>query len=240
MHLPLDFADALAQARSLGVGFVAAHQYLHQLDPAMRSAVLANAQSRMAFRLPGEDARVIAADSALTPEDFQSLGAFQCYVQRRQGAVQPWCSAAPCRQASRSATRRGPAASRRAMESIEPRWKADLHRAVVWSPSTTTMTSRHGGEARRHTMSACRVASRIALRMQRQNPRCDGVRPGSLATKVFRRLPTVIAHCWFTCALVRLRRIEVVRLTGGAAGPCGRQWGCGPLQSHWIPVGSRA
>ncbi len=60
-------------------------------------------------------------------------------------------------------------------------------------------------------MSACRVASRIALRMQRQNPRCDGVRPGSLATKVFRRLPTKGsfngAHCWFTCALVRLRRI---------------------------------
>jgi len=95
MHLPLDFADALAQARSLGVGFVAAHQYMHQLDPAMRSAVLANAQSRVAFRLPGEDARVIAADSALDPEDFQSLGAFQCYAQLVAGsAVQPWCSAA--------------------------------------------------------------------------------------------------------------------------------------------------
>lgn len=95
LHLPLDFADALAQARSLGVGFVAAHQYLHQLDPAMRSAVLANTQSRVAFRLPSEDARVIAADSALAPEDFQSLGAFQCYAQLVAGsAVQPWCSAA--------------------------------------------------------------------------------------------------------------------------------------------------
>ncbi len=95
MHLPLDFADALAQARSLGVGFVAAHQYMHQLDPAMRSAVLANAQSRVAFRLPSEDARVIAADSVLDPEDFQSLGAFQCYAQLvAHSAVQPWCSAA--------------------------------------------------------------------------------------------------------------------------------------------------
>jgi hypothetical protein len=94
LHLPLDFADALAQARSLAVGFVAAHQYMHQLDPAMRSAVLANAQSRVAFRLPSEDARVIAADSALTPEDFQSLGAFQCYAQLvANAAVQPWCSA---------------------------------------------------------------------------------------------------------------------------------------------------
>ncbi|HSZ12653.1 MAG TPA: hypothetical protein VK790_01290 [Solirubrobacteraceae bacterium] len=95
LHLPLDLADALAQARGLGVGFVVAHQYLHQLGPDMRSAVLANAQSRVAFRLPGEDARVIAADSAMTPEDFQSLGAFQCYAQLvAKAAVQPWCSAA--------------------------------------------------------------------------------------------------------------------------------------------------
>lgn len=93
LHLPLDFADALAQARGLGVGFTLAHQYLHQLDPAMRSAVLANAQSRVAFRLPGEDARVLAADSVLAPEDFQSLGAFQCYAQLvARAAVQPWCS----------------------------------------------------------------------------------------------------------------------------------------------------
>ena len=93
LHLPLDFADALAQARGLGVGFALAHQYMHQLDPAMRSAVLANAQSRIAFRLPSEDARVIAAGSSLDPEDFVSLGAFQCYVQLvAQGAIQPWCS----------------------------------------------------------------------------------------------------------------------------------------------------
>ena len=47
----------------------------------MRSAVLANAQSRIAFRLPSEDARIIAAAARLAPEDFQSLGAFQCYAQ---------------------------------------------------------------------------------------------------------------------------------------------------------------
>jgi hypothetical protein len=95
LHLPVDLADALAQARGLGVGFIASHQYLHQLGPDMRSAVLANAQSRVAFRLPSEDARVIAADSALAPEDFQSLGAFQCYAQLvARSSVQPWCSAA--------------------------------------------------------------------------------------------------------------------------------------------------
>ena len=107
LHLPLDLADALAQARGLGVGFVLAHQYMHQLDPAMRSAVLANAQSRVAFRLPGEDARVIAGGSALDPEDFQSLGAFQAYAQLvAREAVQPWCSLATLPRRSRSATRR--------------------------------------------------------------------------------------------------------------------------------------
>jgi hypothetical protein len=94
LHLPLDLADALAQARGLGVGFTLAHQYLHQLEPRMRSAVLANAQSRVAFRLPSEDARAIAADSPqLGAEDFQSLGAFETYAQLvARNAVQPWCS----------------------------------------------------------------------------------------------------------------------------------------------------
>jgi hypothetical protein len=93
LHLPLDFADALAQARGLGCGFVLAHQHMHQLGSEMRSAVLANAQSRIAFRLSIEDARTIAAGSALDPEDFQSLGAFEAYTQLvASAAVQPWCS----------------------------------------------------------------------------------------------------------------------------------------------------
>ena len=133
LHLPLDLADALAQARGLGVGFALAHQYLHQLDPAMRSAVLANAQSRVAFRLPGEDARVIAADSALTPEDFQSLGAFQCYAQLvARNAVQPWCSAAtelPGRAISQPAAVR--AASRHAYGVDRAEIEADLHELFV-------------------------------------------------------------------------------------------------------------
>lgn len=95
LHLgTVDLADALAQARGLGAGFHLAHQYMHQLDAPMRSAVLANAQSRIAFRLPAEDARLIASGSTLAPDDFQSLGAFQCYAQLvAQAAVQPWCSA---------------------------------------------------------------------------------------------------------------------------------------------------
>jgi hypothetical protein len=129
LHLPLDLADALAQARGLGVGFGLAHQYMHQLDPAMRSAVLANAQSRVAFRLPSEDARAIAADSALAPEDFQSLGAFQCYVQLvASAAVQSWCSAAtilPSQPLSDPAVVR--AASRNAYGVDRAEIEADLH-----------------------------------------------------------------------------------------------------------------
>jgi Type IV secretion-system coupling protein DNA-binding domain len=94
LHLgTTDFADALAQARGLGAGFALAHQYLRQCSPAIRSALLANAQSRVAFRLPSEDARGLAADSQLAPGDFQGLGAFQAYAQLvAGGAVQPWCS----------------------------------------------------------------------------------------------------------------------------------------------------
>ncbi len=94
LRLPTDFADGLAQARGLGVGFILAHQYMHQLDVPMRSAVMNNAQSRIAFRLPNEDAKLIAAGSNLEPEDFQSLSAYHCYVQLlARNSVQPWCSA---------------------------------------------------------------------------------------------------------------------------------------------------
>ena len=93
LHLPTNLADALAQARGLGVGFVLANQFMHQLDAEMRSAVLANVQTRVAFRLPSEDARALAAGSSLEPEDFQSLGAYEAYAQVvAKAAVQPWAS----------------------------------------------------------------------------------------------------------------------------------------------------
>lgn len=93
LRLPLDFTDALAQARGLGAGFVLAHQYLKQCEPAIRSALLANAQHRIAFRLPSEDGRIVSADSQLDAEDFQGLAAFEAYAQLvAGGTVQPWCS----------------------------------------------------------------------------------------------------------------------------------------------------
>lgn len=92
LHLPTDLGDALAQARSLAVGFVLAHQNLSQLGTSMRSAVLANARSRICFQLAAEDARALAGD-ALTAADFRELATFEVYAQLvAGGAVQPWCS----------------------------------------------------------------------------------------------------------------------------------------------------
>jgi hypothetical protein len=94
LNLPTDLADALGQARGLGVGLTLAHQHLHQLEPSMRSAVLANARSRLCFQLPLEDAKVIAPSGSLpSAEEFTGLGAYECYVRLvADDSVQPWCS----------------------------------------------------------------------------------------------------------------------------------------------------
>jgi hypothetical protein len=94
LRLPTDLGDALAQARGLAVGFTVANQFLHQLDPSMRSAVLANAQNRVCFHLAEEDARVMATKGGgLDPEDFANLGAYEFYARLvARSAIQPWCS----------------------------------------------------------------------------------------------------------------------------------------------------
>ena len=83
VHLPTDMADALAQARGLGVGLVLAHQHLAQLPANLRAAVLANARSRVCFQLSGEDANVFAkfSNEKLKAIDFQRLRRFEGYVQ---------------------------------------------------------------------------------------------------------------------------------------------------------------
>jgi hypothetical protein len=94
LRLTTDLGDALAQARGLGVAFTVANQYAHQLDPAMRSALLADAQNKICFRLADEDARLMATPgSGLAPEDFTDLDAFHFLAELvARGAVQPWCS----------------------------------------------------------------------------------------------------------------------------------------------------
>ncbi|WOQ17599.1 type IV secretion system DNA-binding domain-containing protein [Raineyella sp. W15-4] len=92
LRLPGSLSDALAQARGLGVGFTLAHQHLGQLPTSLKSALLANARSRVSFTLPHEDAKVIAptTDGTLAPEDFTALPAFHAYAQLlHHGSRQP-------------------------------------------------------------------------------------------------------------------------------------------------------
>ncbi|MCP4222267.1 MAG: type IV secretory system conjugative DNA transfer family protein [Actinomycetia bacterium] len=86
LHLPTDFADVLAQARGLGLGLVLAHQHLGQLNTSVRDAVLANAQSRVCFRLGHDDAaRMARGAGVLEADDFTSLGAFETYMSLLDG-----------------------------------------------------------------------------------------------------------------------------------------------------------
>jgi hypothetical protein len=81
LNLPTDLADVLAQARSLGVGLTLAHQHIAQLPSSVRSAVLANARSRVCFQLAHDDAKLVAATSGeLDALDLQGLGRYESYV----------------------------------------------------------------------------------------------------------------------------------------------------------------
>ncbi len=82
LHLPTDLADVLAQARGLGMGLTLAHQHLAQLTPPIRSAVLANARSRVCFQLAHDDARTMATmtNGLLEPADFTQLARFEAYA----------------------------------------------------------------------------------------------------------------------------------------------------------------
>lgn len=94
LHLPTDLADALARSRGMGVGYTLAHQFLSQLTPAMRSAVLANTRSRMCFQLAPDDASAIARGTPeLVADDFAALGRFEVYASLfAHGQVNPFAS----------------------------------------------------------------------------------------------------------------------------------------------------
>jgi len=82
LRLPTDFSDVLTQSRGLGLGLVLAHQHLRQLNPEVRAAVSANAQSSVMFRLGDSDAETIARPALdLDAVDFASLPAYSAYAK---------------------------------------------------------------------------------------------------------------------------------------------------------------
>ena len=81
LALPTDLADALAQARGLGVGITMAHQYRGQLPPEIRAGIDANARNKIIFGLNGTDAKEVAHFAPeLTPDDFMLLPRYQIYT----------------------------------------------------------------------------------------------------------------------------------------------------------------
>lgn len=81
LALPTDLADALAQARGLGVGITMAHQYRGQLPPEIRAGIDANARNKIIFGLNGTDAKEVAHMAPeLVPEDFMLLPRYQVYT----------------------------------------------------------------------------------------------------------------------------------------------------------------
>ncbi len=58
----LALANMLSELRKFGISIVLAHQYLHQLDPDIRAAVLGNAGTIISFRLGAKDAGFIARE----------------------------------------------------------------------------------------------------------------------------------------------------------------------------------
>jgi hypothetical protein len=58
----LMLANMMSELRKYGVGLVLAHQYMYQLEPDIRHAVLGNAATIISFRVGPEDATVLAEE----------------------------------------------------------------------------------------------------------------------------------------------------------------------------------
>jgi Helicase HerA, central domain/Type IV secretion-system coupling protein DNA-binding domain len=75
-------ASILSESRKFGLGLVFSHQYLDQLTPAVRAAVLGNAGTTVAFTTSGEDAEVLAMNSGMfAAKQFSDLPSFTALMK---------------------------------------------------------------------------------------------------------------------------------------------------------------
>lgn len=79
----LSLANMLSELRKFGVGVVLAHQYLHQLEPDIREAVIGNAGTLISFRLGARDAAFIAREfePAFESVDLLNLANHDIYLR---------------------------------------------------------------------------------------------------------------------------------------------------------------
>lgn len=79
----LAMANILSELRKYRVGFTVAHQYLHQLDPDVRHAVLGNTGTIISFRVGAEDAPYLVREftERFKTIDFLQLPNYRIYLK---------------------------------------------------------------------------------------------------------------------------------------------------------------
>jgi len=77
------FATMLSQVRKFGVGLFLTHQYLDQLEPDTKSAILGNVGTIICFRLGLTDAKVMEREfyPVFSYDDFATLPKYQIYLK---------------------------------------------------------------------------------------------------------------------------------------------------------------
>jgi hypothetical protein len=72
-----------SELRKYRVGFTVAHQYLHQLEPDIRHAVLGNAGTIISFRVGAEDAPYLEQEfqQRFDRADVAQLGNYHVYLK---------------------------------------------------------------------------------------------------------------------------------------------------------------
>lgn len=82
-YTTLMLANMMSELRKYGVGLVLANQYLHQLEPDIRHAVLGNAGTLISFRVGPEDASILAKEFQPTfdVEDLLNLPNYHIYLK---------------------------------------------------------------------------------------------------------------------------------------------------------------
>jgi type IV secretory pathway TraG/TraD family ATPase VirD4 len=79
----LSLANMLSELRKYGLGMTIAHQYLHQLEPEIRHAVLGNAGTVISFRLGAEDAPYLSREFGgdISERDLLNLSNHGIYLR---------------------------------------------------------------------------------------------------------------------------------------------------------------
>jgi hypothetical protein len=82
-HASASFAEMLAEARKYRLNLTLVHQYLDQLDPAIRTAVLGNIGTLITFRTGAEDAVYLAREfyPVFAEADFVNLPQYHIYLK---------------------------------------------------------------------------------------------------------------------------------------------------------------